>query len=1010
MFSEVRTAEKIAGDAGVAPEGGESSLVLGFDFSSDEPLNSIAGDEAFALDGGAIITNLEDGVIEEDSSGISGQVIAGDLDGDDLDFAVSDDPAEGSVTVETDGTFHFNPGNDFQDLGDGESRDVSFEIEVTDGQGGADTQIVTVTVTGQNDGPVAESLAVQTAEDSGVDGQLVATDIEGDNLSFSVDEQPTEGSVTINADGSFSFSPENDFQDLSDGESRETSFSYEVNDGNGGSAIETVTVTVTGTNDAPVIGHMTNVVGSLDEVETTAGMAMSFNEDGRSGDVAMVENMTGFPTEALTVELNFSSTEAPQSSDTNGISLFSYNAPGGENEFLIFTEPAGSLGVYINGQRTGMDADMNSLFDGEYHHLAVSWDSETGELAVYVDGDLADTATAQTGHPIGSGGTMTLGQEQDSLGGGFASNQQFSGKIADVQIFDEARDAGLIEQDASNGGTAVDDSSLVHAYDFSQSDGNTVIDQGASDDMEFNGSVIVEDADLIRVDGDVELIVEEDGSAVSGTLIASDVEGDDISFSLVEAPDEGSVTIDADGNFEFDPGADFQDLAAGDTREVSFTYQADDGNGGVETATETVTVVGADDGPVAALDYSSTDFEDVSFSGSWGQVDEGVDGWQTDNDGDKLEVGYETTYGGSDGSNVVLELEADSGDQSNLYKDFDTNPGETIEISFDYSARSGSGGDDSAVEVYWDGELIDTITPGDSFGWENHTYEVTADGDSGRLEFQATDTNSLGGLLDNIEVSISDEPVEAGVLAVEEDKVVEGTVGAEDMQGGSGDDTLMYNADSTWSGYSAHNVETGENVGIAGSNRSNDVFDGGDGHDTIEGTAGDDTLFLDDGFSDFASTKQARIQDVEEINMGDGNDIVDMTSSTYTYDQGIAVNGGDGNDTIWTSTGDDQINGGAGNDSMYGGDGHDTLTFLAHQGSDVVDGGEGGSWTDTLELGGFDGQGSEDGWTLSLNDGSTVTSTDELNGEMLLSGDAGGTISFDDGGSIDFENIEKIVW
>tara|TARA_R110002096_G_scaffold280294_1_gene474426 strand:- start:807 stop:6806 length:6000 start_codon:yes stop_codon:yes gene_type:complete len=625
VFSDVRSSEEIAADIGHSPESGESSQVLAFDFTGDEPLSNLTDDNVLELNGGAFVSDFDAGTSAEDSSGISGKVSATDVDGDDLSYNISSDPAEGNASIEADGTFHFTPGADFQDLGVGENREVSFEVEVTDGNGGVDTQSVTVTVTGQNDGPTAEALAVQTGEDDGINGQLLASDIDGDDLSFSVHEQPTDGTVTINADGSFSFSPEYDFQDLGAGESRETSFSYQVSDNNGGTSVETVSVTVNGTNDAPVVGNITNVVGSLDEGESTAGMAMSFNEDGRSGDVAMVQNMDEFPTEALTVELRFSSTEPPDASETNGVSLFSYNASGGENEFLLFTEPSGSLGVYINGQRTAMDVDMNSLFDGDYHHVAVSWDSGSGEISVYVDGTLEDTATAQAGNPIQSGGTMTLGQEQDGLGGGFASNQEFSGKIADVQIFNEVRDADAIETDAATGGTASNDDSMVHAFDFRQSDDSRVTDQGTGDDMSYDGSVIVEDQGLPEQMGDVELVAAEDGGTITGSLNASDVEGDYLTFSLVEGPAEGSVTIGDDGQFEFDPGTDFQELSEGETTEVSFTYQVDDGNGGIESATATITITGSNDGPIAADDTTSGD-EDTAISGNVLNNDSDVDG------------------------------------------------------------------------------------------------------------------------------------------------------------------------------------------------------------------------------------------------------------------------------------------------------------------------------------------------------------------------------------------------
>ncbi|MCF6196429.1 MAG: hypothetical protein L3J50_06960 [Emcibacter sp.] len=144
--------------------------------------------------------------------------------------------------------------------------------------------------------------------------------------------------------------------------------------------------------------------------------------------------------------------------------------------------------------------------------------------------------------------------------------------------------------------------------------------------------------------------------------------------------------------------------------------------------------------------------------------------------------------------------------------------------------------------------------------------------------------------------------------------------------------------------------------------------------------------------------------------MGDGDDIVDMTSNTYSYDEGIIVKGGAGDDTIWTSTGDDTLIGGTGNDSMFGGAGNDTFVFGANEGTDIVSGGDGGGWTDTIQLDGFSDSDSQQGWTLTLDDGSTIQSTDEGANEIFLSDDSAGTITFDDGSTIDFDGIEKIVW
>ncbi|MCP4876523.1 MAG: hypothetical protein GY896_13765, partial [Gammaproteobacteria bacterium] len=81
-------------------------------------------------------------------------------------------------------------------------------------------------------------------------------------------------------------------------------------------------------------------------------------------------------------------------------------------------------------------------------------------------------------------------------------------------------------------------------------------------------------------------------------------------FAITSAPAEGSVINNNDGSFTFDPGTDFQDLAAGETRDVTFTYTAtDDSGAGNDTSapqTVTVTVTGTNDGPVIDLDSDNS--------------------------------------------------------------------------------------------------------------------------------------------------------------------------------------------------------------------------------------------------------------------------------------------------------------------------------------------------------------------------------------------------------------------
>jgi VCBS repeat len=109
---------------------------------------------------------------------------------------------------------------------------------------------------------------------------------------------------------------------------------------------------------------------------------------------------------------------------------------------------------------------------------------------------------------------------------------------------------------------------------------------------------------------DAEATATEDGDAVTGTLTASDVDtGDAVTFSADGALPAG-LTLDADGSYSFDPSdAAYQDLAAGETREVTAGFIATDEAGASDAGTLAITVTGVNDAPVAE-DAEATATED----------------------------------------------------------------------------------------------------------------------------------------------------------------------------------------------------------------------------------------------------------------------------------------------------------------------------------------------------------------------------------------------------------------
>ena len=101
--------------------------------------------------------------------------------------------------------------------------------------------------------------------------------------------------VTLNADGSFTYDPNGSFEALDTGETDTDSFTYRATDGDGGTDIATVRITITGVNDPPVAVDDT---GSTDEdsVLTVAAPGVLTNDTDVEGDSLTVVRVNGLTT------------------------------------------------------------------------------------------------------------------------------------------------------------------------------------------------------------------------------------------------------------------------------------------------------------------------------------------------------------------------------------------------------------------------------------------------------------------------------------------------------------------------------------------------------------------------------------------------------------------------------------------------------------------------------------------------------------------------------------------
>lgn len=173
------------------------------------------------------------------------------------------------------------------------------------------------------------------------------------------------------------------------------------------------------------------------------------------------------------------------------------------------------------------------------------------------------------------------------------------------------------------------------------------------------------------------------------------------------------------------------------------------------------------------------------------------------------------------------------------------------------------------------------------------------------------------------------------------------------IDGDAGDDEIFFIEDEKWNNlltddsqinFSAWNIYSGDRFDVKNKIRSFDCFDGGEGFDTLNLTENDDALFLDDqSLSIFGA--MPKFNNIEEILAGNGDDVIDMTSFNLSYGN-IKIYGGNGDDILWSNSGDDKIFGEFGNDNIQGGTGDDYLDGGA--GNDIIKGYDG----DDICLGG----------------------------------------------------------
>lgn len=556
------------------------------------------------------------------------------------------------------------------------------------------------------------------------DGQLVLnvsdllandTDADGDPLTI-VDVHTTD-----NSHGEVTLTEDGQILYTPDPNySGEADFHYVVTDGNGSFDSATVTVDVIPQQDAPI---------------TTGNLELTIDEDG---------------TITLTQEELLANAV-----DVDGDDLTASNLSVGENADIVENED-GSFTITP-------DEDFNGQLD-------IRFDVSDGIDVVAAGIDL--TVDAVNDLTVVSGDVSASTDEDHSI---TITQAQLLANAADIDgdalsVFDlVAENAEIVSHD--------DGSFIITPHqDFN---GMINVNYGihdGTDTVASNLQLTVDPVNDAPIFTEANFVVNEDGSILitASELLqnASDIDGDTLSISGISVPeDQGMVVQDENGDWLYTPNPDT-------SGEVALTVSVSDGTVAVDFAS-TISIIPDADAPTLMLSLGNASITDFPAEDD-GNVNDILAQWSTDNASGLIETNQESVYTGvDDGRGRVIELEAHPGDESNIYQDLDLQAGETISLTFDYSAREGYVGEGSQIDVYFDGQLIDSITQ-PTVGWSTYNYELTATTDNPRLEFDAPGSDSLGGVLDKIQ--IVEVPVEDQNIGIDISAALTDIDGSESMQ------------------------------------------------------------------------------------------------------------------------------------------------------------------------------------------------------------------------------------
>lgn len=384
-----------------------------------------------------------------------------DVDGDPLDIgSVSVDPAEGSVVDNGDGTVTFTPAPDFNGT-------ATITYTVVDGQGGSDDGEAIVSVGPVNDAPDAIDDTATTDEDTPVTIDVLAndTDVDGDPLEIVGASVPAaQGTVDI-VGGQLVYTPAENFNG-------DAIITYSISDGNGGTDMAEVLVTVNPVNDDPV-AEDDNAVTPFNTAVIVPVLA---NDTDVDGDMLTVIDATS-PNGTVDINPDGTITFTPNNG-FEGPAVVHYTVSDGNGG----TDTAQ---VFITVEEQPLDGIVEGTDDGELIDENYTGDPE-GDMVDNEDNIFSNDPDKANDDIIEAGGgddTIEGGEGSDTIDGGSGDD------LIDSSTGNLAPDKGF----PNDAGTPIPGFPFGYPADDDPEDDRDFVDGGAGNDTISTG----DDADTI---------------------------------------------------------------------------------------------------------------------------------------------------------------------------------------------------------------------------------------------------------------------------------------------------------------------------------------------------------------------------------------------------------------------------------------------------------------------------------------------------------------------------------